>query len=156
MVRIVVGHRTGSLPEPSQPVAPGAGGDADNYWLHPTQSNTAPTPGLPPTGQANYNNVIGNTTPVGSYAANYYGAFDMGGNVWEWNEAIIAGSNRGLRGSSFGNIFGVSFLRADGPSNSLPTYEDRLTGFRVSQVPGPSSVALLALGGLVAARRRRA
>ncbi len=31
---------------------------------------------------------IGN---VGIYAANFNGTFDMGGNVCEWNEAIING-----------------------------------------------------------------
>ena len=34
----------------------------------------------------------------------------MGGNVWEWSEAIVSGSYRGLRGGSIDN--NGSFLRA--------------------------------------------
>jgi formylglycine-generating enzyme required for sulfatase activity len=111
-----------------------AGGDADNYWLYPTQSNAIPT-----TAQANYNNVISNTTPVGSYAANYSGTFDMGGNVWEWNEAII-GSNRGLRGACFPN--GDVDLRADNRDDLSPSDESIGVGFRVSQGPSfcPSDI----------------
>ena len=123
------------------------GGDVDNYWLYPTSSNSITFT------QANYVNVIGNTTPVGSYAANFYGTFDMGGNVAEWNEAIISGLGRGNRGGSF-----VSFdiaLQAGARLSNLPTNESNDVGFRVSQVPGPGSVVLLALGGAGALRRRR-
>ncbi len=35
----------------------------------------------------------------------------MGWNVWEWNEAIIGGLDRGLRGGSFTDV--VSYIRAD-------------------------------------------
>ena len=126
-----------------------AGGDVDNYWLYPTQSNTITT------AQANYvDSGIGNTTPAGSFAANFYGAFDMGGNLWEWNDTIVGGA-RFLPGGSFNN--NDSGLRASyfGHNLSSPGWHDSDMGFRVVQIPGPGSVALLAIGGLGAVRRRR-
>ncbi len=133
-----------------------AGGDSDDYWAYTTQSNAIPT-----TAQANFggtnSNPLDNTRPVGSYAANYYGTFDMGGNVWEWNEEIFinfTGSNRGLRGGAYYND--TDQMRAvDRIPLINPTSEDSGIGFRVSQIPAPGSVALLAIGGLMAARRRR-
>jgi len=34
--------------------------------------------------RANYGNLVKDTTPVGKYAANGYGLYDMAGNAWEW------------------------------------------------------------------------
>lgn len=132
-----------------QPVS--AGGDSDSYWLYPTSSN-----GVPTTAQANiFGNGINNTVPVGSYAANFSGTFDMGGNVWELNEALI-GSFRGQRGGSFFNN-DASFLPATFRASTPQTFEVLNVGFRVVQIPGPSSVALLAIDGIAATggRRRR-
>ena len=36
------------------------------------------------TSQANYRWDVGNTMPVGTYAPNGYGLYNMAGNVWEW------------------------------------------------------------------------
>lgn len=113
-----------------QPV--GQGGDADSYWSYPTSSNTAPT-----TAQANFNNAVGNTRAVGFYASNFYGTFDMGGNLFEWNEAIVAATTRGVRGGgwSFG---AVSQLRSDSRFNGVATQGDSVTGFRLVTIPAPT------------------
>ncbi len=108
-----------------------AGGDSDNYWLYPTFGNSLPT-----TANANYDYVIGNTTPAGSYAANYYRTFDMGGNVWEWTEAIPVVGDRGLRGGSF--FSGDTLLRASVRLNDGPTFAYSTLGFRVSRTPFPT------------------
>jgi len=39
---------------------------------------------LPDETRANFNNIVGTTTPVGAYPANPYGLFDMAGNVWQY------------------------------------------------------------------------
>ena len=148
----------------------GAGG-GDNYWLYPTQSNTAPTVASanfstgditnPGANVANYNDAAdwnsqnGNVTTVGSAAANnYFGTADQGGNLHEWNDAVIDGSTRGLRGASWNGseiILSSSYRR-----NNVPTLEGDAAGFRVASVPEPTSLLLTMLaGGMMLIRRKR-
>jgi formylglycine-generating enzyme required for sulfatase activity len=147
----------------------GAGG-GDNYWLHATQSNTAPTIASanatgdisnPGANVANYNQGAdwnsqnGNVTTVGSAGAlaeSYFGTADQGGNVWEWNDAVISGSSRGRRGGSFfSDEFGLRSSFALDPS-----IEGNGVGFRVASVPEPSALVLTMLAsGMMLIRRKR-
>ena len=72
----------------------------------------------------------------------------MGGDVFQWDEALISGS-RGVRGGSF-NV-GSSFLQSSTRSRSVSTIEQSNIGFRVATVPEPSTLVLVGLGfmGLV-------
>lgn len=126
------------------------GGDADNYWLYPTSSNTAPTGA-----QANYlPSGIGNTVPVASYAPNFYGAYDMAGNVYEWSETLLAPIVRGpLWGGAFDNVAG--WLTPANAYTPPPLTEREQVGFRLVQIPGPSAAGLLVVGVVAGARRRR-
>jgi hypothetical protein len=87
---------------------------------------------------ADWNGQNGNVTSVGSAGStSFYGAFDMNGNLWEWNETLI-GFFRGLRGGSFNG--GESSLRSSNRINFIPTDELDFSGFRLaSPVPGPGS-----------------
>lgn len=133
-----------------QPAA--SGGDSDSFWLYPTASNTAPS-----ANQANFGNFIGDTTPVGSYASNFYGAVDLGGNVAEWTEQLVTTSSgvsaRAIRGGAFGQ--NIVFLRSNFLITGTPANESSSNGFRVVNIPVPSTVALLAIGGVMVGRRRR-
>jgi formylglycine-generating enzyme required for sulfatase activity len=163
-----------------QPAA--AGGDADGYWLYPMQTNSAPysdqpagaTPDNTRVGNFNKNDslvngyddgyaVSGSTsypsgnplTPVGAYTASdsYYGTFDQGGNVWEWNETIVVNA-RGLRGGGWMND--EFALWAHFGSIAVPEDDNFGFGFRVASVPEPTvSVSLMLAGGLLLARRKR-
>jgi formylglycine-generating enzyme required for sulfatase activity len=140
------------------------------YWLYPTKSDTAPGQDM---ADASGNNANCYTSPhaypidgthyttvVGEFqnSASPYGTFDQGGNVWEWNEAIIIdnGSYRGLRGGSFGyDGCVVGDLQSGVRDYDDPAFEFNDIGFRVSQVPEPTSLALLAMGVIGMMIRRR-
>jgi sulfatase modifying factor 1 len=167
-----------------QPAA--QGGDSDGYWLYPTRSNTQPnsrngsntdpnsanffsddgTPDgvndgyavtgspAPPSGNA--------LTDVGAFslAQSFYGTFDQGGNVEEWNDAVKSiGNERGVRGGSW--FWSDSPMRADrehrNDGGEYPQFETFDLGFRIATVPEPGTVGILTVGMVLfcGSRRRR-
>ena len=154
------------------------GSTSAGYWDYATQSDTAPTAvtadstGIGSAGStgnfANYNVVAdwniqsGNVTTVGTNGgASAYGAFDMSGNLYEWNDLTgAAGSSRGLRGGNWSD--GAFSLSSSGRDTNVPSFEGGGIGFRLASpvaVPEPSTCAMalagLACGGYSLFRRRK-
>jgi formylglycine-generating enzyme required for sulfatase activity len=130
-----------------------------SYFQYPVGTDTttvcaAPTP-IPNRANCSTSGV----TNVGAYtgSASPYGTFDQGGNVAEWYEQIVGGSNRGIRGGSWANVAGS--LSAASPSQNVPTAEVHSVGIRVASPipePGTGLLVMAGLAGLAARRRRRA
>ncbi len=132
-----------------------------SYFDYPAGTDTQTVCAAPgaTANTANCEFVVGDLTDVGSYtgSASPNGTFDQGGNVFEWNETIISGSGRGLRGGAF--IFGPDSLAASDRLDFDPTFEVHFVGFRVaSPIPEPGTGLLVMTGmlGLAGWRRRRA
>jgi formylglycine-generating enzyme required for sulfatase activity len=163
------------------------GGDADNYWTYPMRTNSVPysdqplgaTPdntrvanfyrddgtvnsyndGFAATGSTNRSASQNYLTDAGAYtlSPSYYGTFDQGGNVSEWNENAgnVGGFYfRDVRGGSWVNS--ASFLAASNSSLVNPALEQSDIGFRVATVvPEPGTVAILFIGSVATILRRR-
>lgn len=159
----------------------GLGGDTDNYWLYPTRSNTQPNSRNGSTTDPNsanyyYNDGIANgynggyavnnsttspidgRTPVGAFtlASSYYGTFDQGGNVLEW-EDFVSGGGRGILGGDYGETEGA--MEAGYWYNVTdPASEYGNVGFRIAAIPEPGNLCLwgtlLLAGGWLRRRSR--
>ena len=86
-----------------------------------------------------YRDGFATTSPVGSFAANSHGLFDLSGNVWEWCEDFFDGKNgaRVLRGGSWDVVDAVSLLSSC-RSYITPDLRYGLSGFRCVLVGGQS------------------
>jgi formylglycine-generating enzyme len=136
---------------------------AGSYYLYPTSSNMVPGRDLADAA-GNNANYFGTPLPIQSpyyttaggafqNSDSSYGTFDQGGNVWEWNEAIINDVYRGQRGGSF-----LSFSDSEqsgGRYSNFTTSENRGIGFRVAQVPEPTSLGVLGIGVAALLLRRK-
>jgi formylglycine-generating enzyme required for sulfatase activity len=167
------------------------GSTSAGYWDYATRSDTAPTAvtadttgiGSASTGtigsgtgnfanyldDANWNDRGGNVTTVGTNGvSSAYGAFDMNGNITEWNDltGLVAGSDREVRGGYWGSFNEVS-LQSSFNQVIATSVESDVYGFRLaSPASSPSavpeidpnslgSVLALVLGSLGLLERRR-
>jgi hypothetical protein len=109
-------------------------------------------------------------TDVGAFSGSgsFYGTFDQGGNVFQWNDLIgAADGSRGIWGGPWNGI-AVNLSSSSGASLD-PSNESSVIGFRLASPvsePGPSSVPeidpnslgsvlVLVLGSLGLLERRR-
>jgi formylglycine-generating enzyme len=130
------------------------------YYSYPFQSNALPTAASPPGGPntGNFSRSAFNSdgfgsdlTDVGSYTSSTspFGSYDMGGDVWQWNDTTIDGVvSKGIRGSGW--LFGGPEFSNAGvrPDDWFPNEAASYIGFRMASVPEPSALVLLGIGVL--------
>lgn len=147
------------------------GGTNAGYWDYPTQTDLTPSNDLldpDPGNNANFwqaDYTIGSpywTTEAGEFenSDSPYGTFDQGGNVWEWNETLVSGSERGMRGGGYPFDSHMELhLHASNRGSKFPeeTSQDEFAaaGFRVAYVPEPSTVLMLTAASLLLPLRRK-
>jgi formylglycine-generating enzyme required for sulfatase activity len=130
------------------------GGTNAGYWSYPTQNNSMPSDvlSLSGTNNANFATISGNADPlnllthVGFFAASpgAYQTFDMGGNVYEWNETANFASfstGRYIFGGSFASTANAMFYAS--AASPRPTGSSQDLGFRVENVPEPNAAAIV-------------
>jgi formylglycine-generating enzyme len=120
-----------------------------DYWLYPTQSNTAPGNQIGATpNQANiYSSRVFSVTQNGTYSkdqyyltdvgaysgsASHYGTFDQGGDTLQWNDTVN-GTTRDIQGGSWPGD--SNFLKSSYRASFDPTGERQDFGFRLASTP---------------------
>jgi formylglycine-generating enzyme required for sulfatase activity len=122
--------------------------ETGGYFSWPTSSNLKPWCGES-TGaenEANCDRVLDGVRPVGSYinTVGPFGAYDQGGNVFEWVES---GFVRGGAALAIAWHMHASRRVSYGPSKRSPTVGLRLAGF-ASAIPSPSGTPPACADGL--------
>jgi len=145
------------------------GGDSDSYWLYPTRSNNQPNSrdgSVTDPNSANfyYNDGIANgynggyavndsttspypdgRTDVGAFslASSYYGTFDQGGNLDEWDD-FTSGGGRATVGGDWGELAGAmqagSYYNVGDPAGEFGN-----VGFRIATIPEPAGLGVCGL-----------
>ncbi len=116
-------------------------GATSNYYDYPPSTDELLNNGNPEGDTGNSANFYDGDYTIGSpyyrtragffgLSESPYNTFDQGGNVSEWNEAVVYGSGRGLRGGSF-YVYPGS-LRAAARGSYAPTSAYGYIGFRVA------------------------
>jgi sulfatase modifying factor 1 len=124
-----------------------------SYFDYPTGTDVPTacvTPGGDTGNSANCSMAVQTVTDVGAYTQSVSpnGTFDQGGNVSEWNEAIIDSLRRRLRGGSFfdSSISLAASIRPDSPDPACMLCG--VVGFRVASSASAPSVPSLSPAGL--------
>ena len=122
--------------------------DGSGYSLYANGTDTAPS-----TSQTRYD-IYSSPWDFGTGTMEQNGTFDMMGNIWEFNETLIYGSDNALRGGWYNSSY-LHLVSSSRRAPLYPEYESYSVGFRIAEIPEPATILLLTLGGLVLRKHSR-